>query len=65
MEDSFNSMNLSSASSYREEKYGTRPELPEGLGPEYKKVIKIFMACTEADPDNRPSAADIVKVAKP
>lgn len=44
---------------------GTRPELPSGLmaklnSPAYNKVLGIFYACTEEDPDKRPSAKMIL-----
>ncbi|EEB09831.1 mitogen-activated protein kinase ERK-A, putative [Pediculus humanus corporis] len=44
-----------------EENYGTRPLLPPcELGSEYKYVLELFYACTEQDPDKRPSASSII-----
>ena len=43
---------------------GTRPEFPdhltEYLDESYKTVLSIFYACTEEDPDKRPSAKMII-----
>ncbi|XP_014240332.1 lymphokine-activated killer T-cell-originated protein kinase homolog isoform X2 [Cimex lectularius] len=41
--------------------YGTRPPLPDYLGPDYTVVKEIFMWCTEENPNRRPTAQDILK----
>lgn len=43
---------------------GTRPPLPEAddLGSEYNVVIELFFVCTNAEPDDRPSAASLVRM---
>ncbi|XP_077442862.1 lymphokine-activated killer T-cell-originated protein kinase homolog [Stigmatopora argus] len=41
---------------------GTRPPLDiEALGESYRKMLELFLVCTESDPQRRPSAADIVQ----
>ncbi|KAM4521432.1 lymphokine-activated killer T-cell-originated protein kinase homolog [Odontesthes bonariensis] len=41
---------------------GTRPELDaESLGSSYRRVVELFYLCTEEEPKNRPSAAQIVQ----
>lgn len=47
-----------------EELYGTRPPLPESveLGDEYNVVVELFFVCTNAEPDDRPSAGELVKL---
>lgn len=45
---------------------GTRPELPRDLekftGKGYEKVLSLFFACTEEDPDQRPDAKTILEI---
>ncbi|XP_059078613.1 lymphokine-activated killer T-cell-originated protein kinase-like [Tigriopus californicus] len=45
---------------------GTRPELPRDLekltAQGYEKVLSLFFACTEEDPDQRPDAKTILEV---
>lgn len=43
---------------------GTRPPLPESaeLGDEYNVVVELFYVCTNAEPDDRPSAGELVKL---
>lgn len=54
-------MNESSVSDYSfTEKYGTRPELPADIEPEYKLIVDIFNMCTEEDYNKRPSAEEIL-----
>jgi PDZ-binding kinase len=59
----------SDESDYDESEYedalGTRPELPDDisdLGAEYEKVLSLFYACTEENPDKRPSAKKILDI---
>ena len=48
---------------------GTRPDLPEDILDElderYDDVLSIFYACTEEDPEKRPSAKMIIDSLKP
>ena len=47
---------------------GTRPDLPEDIiakmGADYERVLGIFFACTEVDPEKRPSAKQILDLFK-
>ncbi|XP_077566864.1 lymphokine-activated killer T-cell-originated protein kinase homolog isoform X2 [Stigmatopora nigra] len=41
---------------------GSRPPLDiEALGGSYRKMLELFLVCTELDPKRRPSAAEIVQ----
>lgn len=44
------------------ERLGTRPLLDaEALGGSYRRMVELFYLCTEQEPKNRPSAAQIVQ----
>lgn len=46
-----------------EARMGTRPALPVDVeyGPEYDRIIEYYFICTEAIPEKRPSARDIIE----
>lgn len=43
---------------------GTRPALPDlpASSGDYSAVVAVFIATTEADPDRRPKASEIVQI---
>lgn len=57
--DTSDSFSLSE-SSFMSGVLGTRPALPDNLPADYKEVVDIFLACTEQDAENRPSANDLL-----
>ncbi|XP_072217910.1 lymphokine-activated killer T-cell-originated protein kinase homolog [Leuresthes tenuis] len=61
-EDEEDSMEKSFDEDAYYERLGTRPELDaESLGSSYRRVVELFYLCTEEEPKNRPSAAQIVQ----
>lgn len=62
VEESLDDSCISEGPLFEEGVLGTRPALPENLGPDYEKVVEIFTACTENNPEIRPSAKDLVNL---
>lgn len=43
---------------------GTRPTFPDNmeLADDYNQILEVFFICTDEEPDNRPSAEDLVEM---